>query len=130
MSRTDPLAVRFFIIVLFFSGVAGEREKRVADDGRHSEQKSAVQIRKFNNLTKITRMSRGRVYPADDNSHRIPMQLKYKDQELDPWTCLEVLSLEIRNTRCKYNKIHAFTSDNGATLPQPRSQFFKNFNGR
>ena len=77
MSRTDPLAVRFFIIVLFFSGVAGEREKRVADDGRHSEQKSDVRIRKFNNLTKITRLSRGRVYSLDGNnidSHRIPMQ--------------------------------------------------------
>ena len=31
MSKTDPLAVRFFIIVLFFSGVAGETEKRAAD---------------------------------------------------------------------------------------------------
>jgi hypothetical protein len=55
MSRTDPLAVRFFIIVLFFSGVAGEGEKRVADDdGRHK-----IRIWTFNNLT---RMSRGRAY--------------------------------------------------------------------
>ena len=119
MSRTDPLAVCFFIIVLFFSGVAGEKEKRVADDGRHSEQKSTVRIRKFNNLTKITRMSRGRVYAVDDHndSHRIPIQVTNQE---GPWTCLlEVSSLERRNTCCMYDKIYAFTSDNSANSPQP-----------
>ena len=62
-------------------------------------------------------MSRGRVYAVDDNdSHRIPIQVTNQE---DPWTCLlEVSSLERPNTRCKYDKIYAFTSDNSTNLPQ------------